>query len=309
MDTDWRTTFSAMLVIGGSLAFSPCGTAQAAGPRNEASAAQDLAGKLGTLEERSYAAWKSGNRKFWTTFLSDKFVGWSRSGRIDKRAAKRALSGADCQIGSYRLLDLQLSQMTPTAAVLTHRTEVDGSCGGMPLAPASYTATVYVREGGQWKAGFRAQSAIVDPLKAVKPVGSGLWTGGLTRTDASTQTLLGRERAIWSAWKDRDARRIDALLGNPIQFIDIFGDHLATRPEALKAWSGEGCDIKSFEIGGAKATMFAPNFGLLTVRATTDGKCFGQDVWPIWGTTLYVKHGNAWRWTFGINVLAGAGPD
>ena len=100
---------------------------------------------------------------------------------------------------------------------------------------------------------------------------------------------------------------IDALLGDPIQFIDIFGNHIATRPEALKAWSGEGCEVKSFDIGGAKATMFAPDFGVLTVRAITDGKCFGQDVWPIWGTSLYVKRGNTWLWSFGINVLAGAG--
>lgn len=295
-----------MLAIGGAVALSACGNAQVSGPSNGSSAAQELAGELGTLEERSYAAWKSGDTKFWTTFLSEKFVGWGRSGRLDKSAAERVLSGADCQIGSYRLMDEQVSQLTPNAAVLTHRTEVNGTCGGEQLAP-SYTATVYVREAGQWKAAFRAQSAIVDPIKATKPVASDLWTGGPTLSDASTQTLLGREQAVWSAWKDRDAKRIDALLGDPIQFIDIFGNHIATRPDALKAWSGEGCDVKSFDIGGAQATMFAPDFGVLTVRATTDGKCFGQDVWPIWGTSLYVKRGNTWLWSFGINVLAGSG--
>jgi len=61
-----------------------------------------------------------------------------------------------------------------------------------------------------------------------------------------------------------------------MQFIDIFGDHIATRAQALKAWSGEGCDVKSFEFSAAKATMFAPNFGVLTYRASYDAKCFGQ---------------------------------
>lgn len=307
MDTDSRTMLSAMFVIGGTLALSASGYAQAAGRSNGSSVVQGLAGKLGTLEERSYAAWKSGDTKFWTTFLSEKFVGWGRSGRLDKSSAKRVLSGAGCQIGSYRLTDKQVSQLTPNAAVLTHKTEVNGTCGGEQLAPASYTATVYVREAGQWKAVFRAQSAIVDPMKATKPAVSDLWTGGMTRSDASTQTLLARERAVWSAWRDRDVKRIDALLGASIQFIDIFGNHIATRPEVLKAWSGEGCDVKSFDIGGATATMFAPDFGVLTLRATTDGKCFGQDVWPIWGTSLYVRRGNTWFWSFGINVLAGAG--
>ena len=307
MDTDSRTMLSAMFMIGGTLALSASGYAQAAGRSNGSSVVQDLAGKLGTLEERSYAAWKSGDTKFWTTFLSEKFVGWGRSGRLDKSSAKRVLSGAGCKIGSYRLTDKQVSQLTPNAAVLTHKTEVNGTCGGEQLAPASYTATVYVREAGQWKAVFRAQSAIVDPMKATKPAVSDLWTGGMTRSDASTQTLLARERAVWSAWRDRDVKRIDALLGASIQFIDIFGNHIATRPEVLKAWSGEGCDVKSFDIGGATATMFSPDFGILTVRATTNGKCFGQDVWPIWGTSLYVRRGNTWFWSFGINVLAGAG--
>jgi len=307
MFADRRTTFLAMLAFGSTMALSAFGYAQSAERSSGSSAAQDLADKLGTLEEQSYAAWKSGDTKFWTTFLSEKFVGWGRSGRLDKSAAKRVLSGAGCQIGSYRLTDKQVSQLTPSAAVLTHRTEVDGTCGGEQLAPASYTATVYVREAGEWKAAFRAQSAIVDPMKAIKPHASDLWTGGPTHSDASTQTLLAREQAVWSAWKDRDAKRIDALLGDSIQFIDIFGNHIATRPETLKAWSGEGCDVKSFDIGGAKATMFAPDFGVLTVRATTNGKCYGQDVWPIWGTSLYVKRGDTWLWSFGINVLAGAG--
>lgn len=288
------------------MALTACEYAPAARQSNGSSATQDLTRNLNALEEQSYLAWKSGDTAFWTTFLSDKFVGWDRSGRLDKSGAERVFSGTDCQIGSYRLMDNQVSQLTPDAAVLTHKTEINGACGDERLPTASYTATVYVREVGQWKAAFRAQSAIVDPMKAKKPTGSDLWSGGPTSGDAFTQTLLGREREVWSAWKERDAKRIDALLGDPIQFIDIFGNHISTRPETLKAWSGEGCDVESFDIGGAKATMFTPDFGILTVRATTDGKCFGQDVWPIWGSSLYVKQGDTWLWTFGINILAGA---
>lgn len=306
MGIGWLTRFPAMLAISGALTVAAFGAAPAARQSHGSSVTQDLAGTLGTLEERSYTAAKSGDTKFWATTLSEKFVGWDRSGRLDKRAAERVLGGVGCHIISYRLTNKQVSQLTPNAAILTHKTEMNGSCDGEQLAPAFYTATAYVREVGQWRIAFRAQSAIVDPIKATKPVGSDRWTGGATRRDAFTRTLLAREQAVWTAWKDRDAKRIDALLGDPIQFIDIFGDHIGSRPEVLNTWSGEGCDITSFDIGGAKATMFAPDFGILTVRATTDGKCFGQDVWPIWGTTLYVKRGNTWRWSFGINVLAGA---
>jgi hypothetical protein len=43
----------------------------------------------------------------------------------------------------------------------------------------------------------------------------------------------------------------------------------------------------------------------LTSKGTADGTCYGQKVNSvIGGTSVYVKDGDAWRWTFGINVPA-----
>ena len=296
----------AMLAIGGSVAFSASGETKAVAADAASGGGRDVASTLETLESKSYEAWKSGDTKFWARTLSEKFVGWGSSGRMDKRAAIPILSGLSCQIASYHLTNHQLTQWNPNAALLTHGTEVTGTCNGKPVAPAVYTATVYVRESGRWKMAYRAQSAIVDPMKATRPAGSDLWTSGPTGTDAGTQTLLAREQVMVDAWKDHDAARMDKFFGPYIQFVDIFGDHIADRVVALKAWSGEGCDVKSFEFTGAQATMFTPDFGVLTYRAAYVGKCFGQELWPIWGTAFYVKRGDVWMWSSGINVLAGA---
>lgn len=124
--------FAAVLAIGGSVACFVCGgEAKAAGSGD----GQDLAGTLGVLESKSFEAWKAGDKAFWTTFLSEKFVGWGSSGRLDKTSAMRALSSADCRIISYRLSNEQVSRLTSDAAVVTHKTEVDGICGGKQLAP------------------------------------------------------------------------------------------------------------------------------------------------------------------------------
>src|SRR5216684_8838964 len=56
---------------------------------------------LVTLEKSAYAAWKSKDAKFWHTFLSDKFVGWGSSGKLDKVSATKEYTGADCAIKSY----------------------------------------------------------------------------------------------------------------------------------------------------------------------------------------------------------------
>jgi hypothetical protein len=50
--------------------------------------------------------------------------------------------------------------------------------------------------------------------------------------------------------------------------------------------------------------MLSPTVGILTHKATADGTCYGQRVGPVWGTSVYVKHGDVWKWTFGINLPA-----
>ncbi len=72
--------------------------------------------------------------------------------------------------------------------------------------------------------------------------------------------------------------------------------------EALKNWSGEGCDVKSVELADAAATMLSQTIGILTFTARADGSCFGQKVGPVWGSPIYVKVASGWKWNFGINV-------
>ena len=262
-----------------------------------------------TLEKSAYAAWKSKDAKFWDTFLSDKFVGWGTSGKLDKVSAKKEYTGADCDIRSYGLSDDRVSSRGKQAALITYKATVDGTCGGQKIPANSWAAGVYVRDGGQWKAAFHAQAAVVNPeVPPVKPV----YQNGARRDDtakptvpdAGTGTLLAIEAAVWDAWKDHDAKRLSGLMAEDISFINIFGIFLANKAEALKNWSGTGCDVKSVGVTDAAATMLSPTVGILTFKATADGTCFGQRVGAIWGSSIYVKYGDAWKWTFGINVRA-----
>lgn len=262
-----------------------------------------------TLEKSAYTAWKSKDAKFWDTFLSDKFVGWGASGKLDKVSAKKEYTGADCEIKSYALSEERVSPRGKQAELITYKATVDGTCGGQKLPASSWAAGVYVRDGGQWKGAFHAQAAVVNPavptVKAVYQNGArGDDTVKPTALDAGTGTLLAIERAVWEAWKDHDAKRISDLVAEDISFINIFGIYLPNKAEALKNWSGTGCNVKSVGVTDAVETMLSPTVGILTFKATADGTCFGQKVGPIWGSSIYVKYGDAWKWTFGINVPA-----
>ena len=282
--------------------------ANAAQPAENTIAAAPTKVALVALEKSAYEAWKSKDAKFWDTFLSDSFVGWGSSGRLDKVSAAREYAGADCEITGIALSDVQTTSLGHEATLITHKTTVDGTCGGQKRPPSSWAASVYVRDGNRWKAAFHTEAAVVDPLAPVKQVGkkSGRQES-LTKPidrDAHSDALLVLEKTVWNAWKDHDAQRLDGLTATNMQFINIFGIHFATKAEALKNWSGEGCDVKTVSLTDAAATMLSPAVGILTFQASAEGTCFGQKVGPIWGSSIYVKHGDKWQWNFGINIPA-----
>lgn len=302
--------FAAVLVFAACTGNAPANNANAANTVEKTAPAAPTKDALVTLEKSAYEAWKSKDAKFWDTFLSDKFVGWGSSGRLDKTSATKEYTGADCEIKSYALSDEQMNPLSDDAALITYKVTVDGTCGGQKLPANSWVASVYVRDNGNWKAAFHAQAPIVDPKAApakpaveketlredeVKPADR----------DAGTETMLAVEKTLWEAWRVHNAKKIEELTARDISFINIFGTYFATKAEALKDWTGPGCDVKSVSVTDAAGTMLSPTVGILTFKATADGTCYGQQVDSvIWGTSVYVKDGDAWKWTFGINVPA-----
>ena len=302
--------------LAAALVFTTCAGSVLA---NNANAAADTAEKVApaaptkdalvTLEKSAYEAWASKDATFWDTFLSDKFVGWGSSGRLDKASATKQYTGADCEIKSYTLSEEQMNPLSNDAVLITHKTTVDGTCNGQKVPANSWVASVYVRDGGKWKAAFHAEAPVVDPkaapanpvdVKETRQEDEAQPTG----RDAGTDALLAIEKNVWEAWRRHDAKKIGELTARDISFINIFGTYFATKADALEDWSGASCDVKSISITDAAGTMVSPTVSILTFKATADGTCYGQEVGPVWGTSVYVKHGDVWKWTFGINLPA-----
>ncbi len=306
------------LVIAAALACVACDRNAPANTANAGSTAatpsvapaQDA---LVALETSALEAWKSKDAAFWGTFLSDKFVGYGPSGRLDKASATRQYTGTDCDIKSFALSDAQTKPLGEEAALLTYRTTVDGACGGQLVPAASWAASVYVRDGENWKGAFHAEAPVVDPkASSAKPVDrkelpAAVEAQSVDR-DPGTDAMLAVEKALWEAWREHDAATIEALATDDISFINIFGTYFGTRAEALRDWTGSGCDVKSVSVTDATGTMLSPTVGILRFNGAADGTCYGQKIeGSIWGTSIYVKDGDTWKWTFGINVPASQG--
>jgi hypothetical protein len=299
----------AALVVTACTGKPPADNAIAANTAEKAASPAPTKDALVALEASAYEAWKSKDAKFWDTFLSDRFVGYGSAGRLDKASAIKEFTGADCEIKSYTLSQEQMRPLSDDAALLTHKITVDGTCGGQKVPAESWAAGVYVRDGGYWKCAFHAEAAIADPAAAsAKPVEEKatphVSDDKPADGDAATNTMVAVEKVVWEAWKDHDAKKIGELTAADISFINIFGTYLGTKADALKNWSGVGCDVKSVSVTDAAGTMLSPTVGILQFKGGADGTCFGQKVGPIWGTSIYVKDGDSWKWTFGINLPA-----
>jgi len=266
-------------------------------------------GELSALEKSAYEAWKSKDASFWDAFLSENFVGYGPSGKLDKAAATKQYAGTDCSIKSFALSEEQTRPLGKDAALVTHKLIVDGSCSGQKVPAVSWAASIYVRDGGKWKGAFHAEAPVVDPkTSSAKPVAAdGAAKGNPAKpaaADAATAAMLAAEKDLWENWRLHDGKKIREMTAADISFINIFGTYLANKTDALKDWSGTGCDVKSVSVTNAVGTMLSPGVGILTFDGGADGTCYGQKVGPIWGTSVYVKHGSVWKWTFGINLPA-----
>ncbi|MGA7991871.1 MAG: nuclear transport factor 2 family protein [Thermoanaerobaculia bacterium] len=306
------------LAAAAALVFTACGAPAGNAPTNKASAASaaktapaaPTKDALVALEKSAYEAWRSKDAKFWETFLSDKFVGYGSSGKLDKASATKEYTGADCEIKSYALSDEQMKPLGDDAALITYKTAIEGTCGGQKVPANSWAASIYVRDGDKWKAAFFGEAPIVDPKAAparpaVRKDAPKENEAKAPALDASTEALMAAEKTVWEAWKEHDGRKLEDLTAKEISFINIFGTYFATKAEALKDWTSAGCDVKSVSVTDGAATMLSSTAGILTFNGAADGTCYGQKVDSvIWGTSVYVKEGDAWKWTFGINLTA-----
>ena len=76
---------------------------------------------------------------------------------------------------------------------------------------------------------------------------------------------------------------------------------LLVRADAVKDWTGSICEVKSFSLTNGVGTLLSPTVGILTLTGSVDGECGGQKPPLVYGTSVYVKEADMWKWAFGFN--------
>ncbi len=296
------TAFTAVL-------FAACGDKAENEPANAANTAANTAAKpaaavaaptldaLMALEKSAYEAWKNKDEKFWDPFLTDNFVGFGPTGRMDRAAAIKWYSGADCVGNTYELSDAKMNPVGADVAYITYKVKYEGTCGGQQLPAEAMAVGVYVRSHDKWQGAFHAESPVADPkatFVAAKPAETKP-AAGEKPADASTEAMMAVVNKGWDAWKRRDSKDVEDILRNDLIYISDTGQR-HDRAGAMKQWFESKCEVKSVSLTETKGVSLSPDAGLLTLKGTADGKCNDQALSQVWQMNMLVKEGDTWKY-------------
>jgi Domain of unknown function (DUF4440) len=306
-----------------SMTFFTCGGPASNSNANAAkpTAAAPTTAALIAFEKQANDAYIRGDGKFFEGFLSDKMVMTEGGRRMGKAEVVKMISGVKCSIKEgWSLTEPQMSKINDDTYVLSYRAAMNGTCtskGKTEKQPSPVrSATLWVRSGEKWQAAFHGENLILDPKapqatdkkeeskkEDPKKEPAAAPDPAKRAADPSTDAMMAVENSVWEAWKTKDAKKIEDLTAREITFVNIFGTYFANKTDAIKDWTGATCDAKSFSLTDGVGTSISPAVGILTVKATIVGTCGGKDIsgQKIYGTSVYVKDGDTWKWVFGFN--------
>jgi hypothetical protein len=320
MNLDSRNS---LLIVTAVAALAICGAApmSRAGTPAPAAAAPSSNTFL-ALEKSAEEARIRGDGKFFEGLLSDKFVKQKGGVRVSKAEVVKMISDSKCEVKTgWTLTEPHLLKIDDDAYALTYVSDMQGTCttaGKTEKIPSPVrAATIWVRDGKTWQVAFHGENLIVNPAaqpetgKKTQPAKNEAASATSSVVPASQQvdaepitgTLMAAENAVWSAWKDKDAKRLEHLTAQQIAFVDIFGTHFDNKADTIKDWTGPICNVKNFTLTNGAGTKVSPGVAILTLTATVNGACGGQDIsgLKVYGNSVYVKDGHAWKWVFGFN--------
>jgi len=103
-------------------------------------------------EKKFWEAWKNKDMKFFRANLSADAVMIGNSGVADKKTSLTAMEGEACEVKNYELMDLKVTFLNSSTAILTYKSTQDATCGGETVPPTVWSSSVYVMRNGRWYA-------------------------------------------------------------------------------------------------------------------------------------------------------------
>jgi len=249
------------------------------------------------IEKSGWEAWKARDGKAMEDILSDKYVGFSAAGRMDKAASIKSNSTSTCKVNSYSWSDEQLKMIGSDVAVLTFKSEQDYICDGKKGDSPVWSSTVYVREGDKWKNVYYSESKVVPEKAPPAKAKTGEAKAPESKPDDLTTALMAVETKGWDAWKTRDVKGVEDVMAK--DFMYFSGKGRLERADAIKGWAEPKCTGLGYTFAEPMGIQLSPDAALVTYKANVQGTCDGIGVSPtLWVASFDVKEDGQWKNAF-----------
>jgi len=274
------------------------------------------------MEKHATDAYIKGDGAHFERMLSDKLVMQTGGSRLGKTDVLEMIAGVECEVqDDWALTEPQMSKIDDDTYAFTYKSTMDGTCTEdgktRKLEGSDRKSSIWIRSGKEWQVVFHGEIPIFDPAAApatdkkdesevvdkMTTMTTAAEAPAKPTSDPISDALIAAERALWDAWMKHDADEIDDLTNDEIAFVNLFGTYLPNKAAAVADWTSEACVVTSFMLNNGVGSSISPTVGILTVTGTARGACGEQDIsgQKIYGTTVYVKDGDAWKWAFGFN--------
>ena len=176
-------------------------------------------------------------------------------------------------------------------AVLTFKAEQDYTCDGKKGDTPTRSATVYIREGNNWKNVFYAETKAVDAKAQPPKAKTGETKAPETKPDDLTTAMMGVETKAWDAWKNRDAKGVEDVMAKDFAYFS--GKGLLERADAIEGWAEPKCSGLGYTFLEPSAVQLSKDVALVTYKANATGQCDDVSITPSdWVASFDVKDGD-----------------
>ncbi|MBX3293940.1 MAG: nuclear transport factor 2 family protein [Acidobacteria bacterium] len=327
-----KKLFTAMMAGALAISFAACNqtadkpanttntNANAAKP----AAAAPTAASLLEQEKKAHAAYLAGDTAWFNENLSDKFVAYHNGQRFSKSDEIKMIADAKCEAKDTKLDEEQLVKINDDTYAIVYRSTLDAECtmGGQKMKVPSPTraATIWVRDGEKWKAGYHGETLIIDPKNppaapaaptakkeepkkdepAKDPELAKKEEINKPQPSANTEALTKAHNGGWEAFGKKDTKWFNDNMTEGVAIVGPMGDFHSGKANITKLWTEtmkcEGITKTSFT--DTFASAWSPTVEILTGKGTADGTCDGQKNGSLYQTAVYVKEGDTWKMAF-----------
>jgi hypothetical protein len=119
------------------------------------------------------------------------------------------------------------------------------------------------------------------------------------------KALESKEQAGWQAWKDHNAKPVEALFtDDSISVAD--GGVFKGKEQVLKSITDARCVVNSFSLSDFSYMWLDKGTVVMTYAATQDATCDGKkQAGKVFATSIWQKKGSKWLSTFHQETEAG----